>query len=644
MPLPVPQLDDRTFDDLIDEARELIPRYAPAWTDHNSSNPGPTLIDLIAWIVDQQIWATGFLSDAHIESFAALLGVRPLRAKAATGLVWPDKDAIDPAGDTAGANIDAGARLVCIEQPEMSFRLTHKMHLSRARMKKLTLADGTRSRVFDKNTSFGNKPVTVAVDDGRVAPIVIRFDRPLVETIDGSESFPINLAFEIQGDVFDKSSDNYDPGRLVVDYRRGKRGFWQRVDVEHDETFALSQTGYVSIRIPPTGLAARKTKHELRISTRNRVHPLPPAIVDVALNAAPIVQHDVRDMRVIGAATTGNPDQEFDIELDHLAAGTDIRLQVSEGDVLADWPAVDDLAAESATSRVFQPLLRENKVRFGNGVNGMVPPVGAQIRHLPYSLTNGSDGNLAEELGWQFPSAPLASSAQRFGSNRRALVGGANRTSVDELRSRARQAATDRAALLTNEVLLDAVDALESLAVDSADVLVGTSPLAPGRTAPGNRSLLITPQRHRSTAPEATVPSRYVWAIRSALRDRRVLGEKLHFVATKRAIVRVRAELRVEDGFDPANVLEEARRCLDARLSDIRVDPDIEPWPPGRDVTVNEIRTLLAGVDGVITVSETALAEADDDWGNGPIVLPRDTIAVAGQHALKRAVQGRVAA
>ncbi len=50
MPLQVPQLDDRTAAALFAEARTLIPRYAPEWTDHNESDPGITLVQLFAWM------------------------------------------------------------------------------------------------------------------------------------------------------------------------------------------------------------------------------------------------------------------------------------------------------------------------------------------------------------------------------------------------------------------------------------------------------------------------------------------------------------------------------------------------------------------------------------------------------------------
>ena len=53
MPLPAPKLDDRTFQDLVNETKRQIPRYCPEWTDHNASDPGITLIQLFAYLAEQ---------------------------------------------------------------------------------------------------------------------------------------------------------------------------------------------------------------------------------------------------------------------------------------------------------------------------------------------------------------------------------------------------------------------------------------------------------------------------------------------------------------------------------------------------------------------------------------------------------------
>jgi hypothetical protein len=52
MGLPTRNLDDRTFQDIVDEAKKRIAASCPDWTDHNVSDPGITLVELFAWMTD----------------------------------------------------------------------------------------------------------------------------------------------------------------------------------------------------------------------------------------------------------------------------------------------------------------------------------------------------------------------------------------------------------------------------------------------------------------------------------------------------------------------------------------------------------------------------------------------------------------
>lgn len=77
MPLLLPNLDDRSWADLADEGRALIPVYGPEWTDHNASDPGITLVELLAWITETDIFRLNQISDAERLRFLALVGVKP---------------------------------------------------------------------------------------------------------------------------------------------------------------------------------------------------------------------------------------------------------------------------------------------------------------------------------------------------------------------------------------------------------------------------------------------------------------------------------------------------------------------------------------------------------------------------------------
>ncbi len=74
MSLPKPNLDDRTFTDLVAEMRALIPRYAPQWTDHNITDPGITLIELFAWLTEMILYRLNRIPDQSYRNFLALLG------------------------------------------------------------------------------------------------------------------------------------------------------------------------------------------------------------------------------------------------------------------------------------------------------------------------------------------------------------------------------------------------------------------------------------------------------------------------------------------------------------------------------------------------------------------------------------------
>jgi hypothetical protein len=76
MPLPLPVLDDRTFDQLSAEAEGLIPRNFPAWTDHNRSDPGITLLELFAFLTEAAIYQLDRVPERSLDHFAALVGVK----------------------------------------------------------------------------------------------------------------------------------------------------------------------------------------------------------------------------------------------------------------------------------------------------------------------------------------------------------------------------------------------------------------------------------------------------------------------------------------------------------------------------------------------------------------------------------------
>lgn len=94
MPIQLPNLDDRTYTDLVEEGRRLIPTYAPEWTNHNPSDPGITLIELFASITEMLLYRLNRVTDANRLAFLKLLN----------GPSWEAPDQTDPLFNTKMAD------------------------------------------------------------------------------------------------------------------------------------------------------------------------------------------------------------------------------------------------------------------------------------------------------------------------------------------------------------------------------------------------------------------------------------------------------------------------------------------------------------------------------------------------------------
>ena len=76
MVLPTPNLDDRRFQDLVDEAKRFVQQRCPEWSDHNLSDPGVTLIEVFAQMVDQVVYRLNRVPERNYLKFLDLIGLR----------------------------------------------------------------------------------------------------------------------------------------------------------------------------------------------------------------------------------------------------------------------------------------------------------------------------------------------------------------------------------------------------------------------------------------------------------------------------------------------------------------------------------------------------------------------------------------
>ena len=145
MALPLPDLDDRRWDDLVEEGRSLIPFYAPEWTDHNAHDPGITLLELFAWLAEMELFELNQISDRQRRKLLALAGVMSKPASPAHALLR-----LEPAG-AAPVSIEAGLEFSGLDPfgAEVRFRALHGLDALPGSISALQSADGHNHWVSD---------------------------------------------------------------------------------------------------------------------------------------------------------------------------------------------------------------------------------------------------------------------------------------------------------------------------------------------------------------------------------------------------------------------------------------------------------------------------------------------------------------
>jgi hypothetical protein len=87
MPLTLPRLDDRTYNDILRETIARIPVHTPEWTNHNDSDPGITLLQLFAFMTENLLYRSNLIPERNRRKFLQLLDVPMQPAAPAGGVV-----------------------------------------------------------------------------------------------------------------------------------------------------------------------------------------------------------------------------------------------------------------------------------------------------------------------------------------------------------------------------------------------------------------------------------------------------------------------------------------------------------------------------------------------------------------------------
>ncbi|NJK44567.1 MAG: putative baseplate assembly protein [Pleurocapsa sp. SU_196_0] len=338
MPFPDINLDDRKFQDIVDQAKRLIPRYTPEWTDHNVSDPGVAIIELFAWMTEMVLYRVNRVPDKVLIRLLELIGARLESPRASQAPVTfylsaaqPDDVIVGEGSEVATVRTETSEAIIFSTERTLTIRPPRVLGA-------FTSSDGRwvnhdlRQLELPGNrfAMFGTPPTPgdafyVALEDDHSDHVI-----------------SVDVQVEIAGGA------GVDPKRPPLEWQvwQGNIARWVPCEVEYDGTGGFNTSGEVILHLPKMipGAFQSLTAHWLRVQLTT----------PDAQTGAYKVSPDLEKLRLesrggtVGARHAVTVRQEYLGESDG-TPGQQFRL--SRAPVLARDPARDYLIVEEPGER-----------------------------------------------------------------------------------------------------------------------------------------------------------------------------------------------------------------------------------------------------------------------------------------------------
>ncbi|MEI7027498.1 putative baseplate assembly protein [Paenibacillus sp. y28] len=385
--LPLPNLDDRLFEQMVQDARKAIPAIFPSWTDENAHDPGITMMEMLAWLVEMQQYYLDRITEKHERKYLKLLGIRQRdAAQSRVGVRFH--------GVQRQMVLPRGTRLLAGNLP---FELEERQVLVAANVDKVLVRAGAEAYdMTPSNEGAGVSFYAFGTQAAQGSRLYLGFDQPLPADTPISlhvqlfDKYPIPL-------VVDAASAFVPSGRVSWTYFGGETetgGLWNRLPLIQDGTKDFSHSGSVSFVLPslmqPTVIhpAHDKSRYWLCCTLDEAGYELPPRVETVLLSTATAIQQET--LSAVYEFDCGEA-ANFSVELsDALSCFGLVRVQVRQPDgSWIDWEETDALSACPAEACCYEVerLPREGlvRIRFGDGQQGHAVPEGFRcVRVISY--------------------------------------------------------------------------------------------------------------------------------------------------------------------------------------------------------------------------------------------------------------------
>lgn len=627
MPLKTPNLDDRHFRDIVEEAIQRIPVYCPGWTDHNESDPGVTLIELFAWMTDMLLFRLNQVPDLHYIKFLEMLGVRlnePVAARVPVTF-WLSQPLPNPVTIPAATLV---ASTQTETEPSITFMtdvdFTIQPPVLQSALKRVVLPDGKHTleeinlRRLAKGIEGGLEMFSKVPQAGDA--LYFGFENDLSHHL---------LGFEVNCDP--ASGANVDPSLPPYAWEAStgdESAPWETCQVDLDTSKALNSGGRIQIHLPKLGRReyAKQRLYWVRLRVKEvtpaeraqgmRPYTRSPKLLSCAAAAwGGTVQstHALRAQNEFLGRSSGAPGQRFHLQSTPILQrrpGEHLTVQV-EGRPPQDWREAPDFASSAANDPHYTLDSQSGEIRLAPAVRqpdgtiklyGAIPPKDANLVFTRYRSGGGQNGNVQTGIINTLKTAiPYISKV----GNREPAWGGLDAETLEDAMLRA-------PALLRSRERAVSEEDYEYLARQAFPAVIGRvkclqpRPSDAARIIPGQVYLLVIPRvpapERLLTEAQLTPNKEDIAALAAYMDERRLLTTRLEITAPAYQWVAVRVKLRAAPGASPAQVEEAALKRLYDYLNPLVGGPDHNGWPFGRDLFISDVYQSLQALPEVLFI------------------------------------------
>ncbi len=621
MALPAPNLDDRRFQDLVDDAKRMVQRRCPEWTDHNVSDPGVTLIETFAFMTDQLLFRLNQVPDRLYVKFLELIGLRLIPATPAQAGVtfWLSAPAIASVGIPAGTTV---ATLRTEADESVVFATEDDLRIVPCSLARIA----TRGADAD-----GQVDRTDELKMGQSFPVFSAVPRPgdalLVGLTEPVPNCVVRLDFDCRVEGVGVHPDH---PPLRWEAWNGKE--WRSCVVSGDGTGALNTAGQVLVHVPGDHesavlggeaagwLRARVIEVDADFPTY-AASPLVAALSASTVGGTVEANHcEIVEEEVLGESE-GVPGQQFSVSRTPVVIGAGAAtLETSSDAGWQEWTPVQHFAGSGPGDRHYILDGAAGVVHFGPAIReadgglrqyGAVPGYGTTVRLRRYATGGGRVGNVGRGAIQTLKSSiPFVSRVE----NLEAAWGGVDGESVEQAKARGPILLRTRSRAVTAE---DYEAITQEAAPDVARVRCVTA--GDDDTDPGSVRVLVVPAAAevdgRIDFAELVPGEETLRRITERLDEVRLIGTRVLVSPPRYRGVTVVARVIARPRLDRARVRAEALAALYAYLNPISGGRYGRGWEFGRPVQAGDVYALLQRVRGVDLVEDVRLFGANPVTG-----------------------------